>query len=343
MSPWYTHSPLLKIFSTTRSPEAVTPPEPAVTEAPTTSSFTKDVTDVPSELLDIIFENVAPRRKLSTAIDYRQAELALIPFAKDDIAAASLVSRKWRAAALPHLFHDITIHRRSDVPLPSHYVEEDKGGLRALVDFLDLHPAACRWIMHLSITAARCPARQSRPAFYEQQNNLNILSTIFNRLTNLRTLVLLNSTIGSGLKLPALQEVHIALPYASSDRVFATLGAFSTVTNLHLTIRYMTTYPPDILAPNLSVNTLFLHEALVMEHSSEILPRLPFFASLRGLVVEKFIMAPTSANMRRLLSGCSTSLNYLEVHMVIFSDPGEIRSCPAPVCTNLIYIFSKAT
>lgn len=295
--------------------------------------------------MDIIFENVAPRRKLSAAIDYRQAELALIPLAKGDIAAASLVSRKWRIASLPHLFHDITIHRRSDVPLPSHYVEGDKGGLRALVDFLDFHPAACRWIMHLSIAAARCPARQSRPAFYEQQNNLNIqlLSTIFNRLTNLRTLVLLHSTIGSGFKLPALQEVHIALPYASSDRVFATLGAFSTVTTLHLTIRYMTTYPPDILAPNLSVNTLFLHEALVMQHSSEILPRLPFFASLKGLVVEKFIMAPTSANMRRLLSGCSTNLNYLEVHMVIFSDPGKIRLCPAPICMELICISSKAT
>ena len=308
---------------------------------------------LPNELLDAIMANLNDR----TAEIYDATSGFLVAKGdKSDLSSASLVSRRWRACALPHLFRDMDFTHAIDLAaLPTAKLRREVRWLLAgaetkgkhigqLIEFLETHRTLCAYIKVLSlhldeasvVLQARLESsRRRRPLPVDVDIRADRLETLVAMLPALRTLAMIDVGVsepaGTGIKVNAL---YVSLGKRSRDTL-KTLSAFSGVIDLHvITPRASSSLgpPPDGME-DLAVRSFALHK-----QSSSLPQDDPLLAA--PLAILASICASTSPKeLRHLLAAFGTKLTTMSCQLVPVPD----LDAPAPCAYEAFFLpFSLA-
>ena len=202
---------------------------------------------VPAELLDYIIRNLVPpptevydRTKLSWDLHTD----------KRDLASVALVSRTWRACALPYLFREIAIHHHPDYVTDTsgvlrglEYLLRGKKTVRSLLEFLHLHPTICSYVERLSLQPMlNCPAemRAYMLDWNAYMTNLvidsKLLVGIIKCLPRLRILTMVDLELTPFPREHAnVDTLYLGLCYKSHDLI-KDLSCFTSIKNLHVIV-----------------------------------------------------------------------------------------------------------
>ena len=124
-----------------------------------------NVDDIPNELVDLIIHNLAPPPDQLNHGEGDMVSQHVTHPRKTDLRAVSLVSRKWRACSLRHLFLDVHVRLLPEPPtdpkVPQPFIRSLRKckNIRSLLEFLAASPEICQCIRRLSLVAEPvCPS-----------------------------------------------------------------------------------------------------------------------------------------------------------------------------------------
>lgn len=255
----------------------------------------------PDELLAHVLGHLARRRNDVLEVEDDLGLWSTSPIYKRDLSAASMVSKRWRACALAHLFRDIVVRYFDLVKVRYRDISSLK--------FLDSHPQICSWITNLSLV-------NNRPDSLEEIIH-DIGQDVLARMPQMRVLALVDVFVAPSAGLPRLKidTLHFIVTHYTETIIRDTFHCFSTVKQLHVEFNKGGSHIPLNTFEHLSIQSLSIRRIDSFRHLVDALLCSPSSHSMTGLAIcnPYSPCINDSSSFPRLIRAVSNTLVSLEL------------------------------